>query len=144
MSKGPQDLWDFEGEWSLHRTIEDRLSGKSGELTGKVAMKRGDVAGLIYREEGQLRYGDEPPLTASRIYHWNEGKAGRIEVLFQDGRSFHDFSLDRTMPEASHFCDPDMYYVTYDLSRWPEWSSAWRVVGPRKNYRMQSRYLRAF
>ena len=123
------------------RSIEDRLSGKKGQLTGTAVLTPSD-AGLRYEENGALTYGDEPPLTASRVYLWSKGKAGSIDVAFGDGGEFHSFSLGRTMPEATHICDPDMYYVTYDFSSWPRWSNAWRVVGPRKNYRMQSTYVR--
>lgn len=142
MSRAPKDLMDFEGRWGLFRTIEDRLGGRDGTLTGHVTLAPDGPDALVYEEEGQLTIADQPALTARRIYRWARAPGGRIEVTFEDGRAFHDFSLERTMPEASHWCDPDMYHVTYDFTRWPRWSSEWRVQGPRKNYRMSSQYRR--
>ena len=44
--------------------------------------------------------------------------------------------------EAEHWCDPDMYRVGYDFSAWPEFAATWEVAGPKKAYRMVSRYRR--
>jgi hypothetical protein len=63
-------------------------------------------------------------------------------VYFADGTFFHRFALS-PQPEAAHFCAPDQYDVTYNFTDWPHWSSTWRVKGPRKDYTMQSRYIRA-
>lgn len=142
MSNAPRDLYDFEGNWTLERKIEDRLAGRSGQLIGSVALSRDDE-GLVFRETGEMTFPGQPPLTASRVYLWRRGRGGAVNVFFENGAPFHDFTLARTMPEASHFCDPDMYNVTYNLTRWPMWTSDWRVVGPRKNYRLLSSYSRS-
>jgi hypothetical protein len=61
-------------------------------------------------------------------------------VLFADGRPFHAFDPGAARPEAAHDCPPDLYRVRYDFSDWPDWQAAWEVRGPRKDYRMVSRY----
>lgn len=139
VSKGPNKLFDFEGSWHLRRSIQDAHAQKRGTLEGRLTFTRSpeEDGSLHYHEEGALSYGDAPPLTASRSYVWIEER-GEIAVQFSDGAPFHKFSLRHTMPEATHFCDPDMYYVSYDFSKWPTWRSIWRVVGPRKDYRMTS------
>ena len=51
------------------------------------------------------------------------------------------------MPDALHHCDPDMYNVSYDFTRWSQrkkqWRSVWTVLGPRKDYKMLSSYEQA-
>lgn len=135
------DFSDFAGVWALERDIEDRLSGRDGHLIGQATLTA-DGDGLKYHETGELTFEGQPTLIASRVYLWRRGRGGVVTVQFEDGTPFHDFTLHRTMPEATHFCEPDMYYATYDFARWPVWTSTWRVVGPRKNYRSLSRYQR--
>ena len=80
-------------------------------------------------------------MEASRRFIWEEA-AGGIAVRFEDGAAFHVIDQSRSMPDANHHCDPDMYHVSYDFSRWPDWRAVWRVVGPKKDYRMSSEYRR--
>lgn len=139
MSKAP-GLSDFEGVWTLTRRIEDRLAGAEAALDGQASFSpAGD--GLRYEEQGVLRHGDQPPLDARRSYFWREVE-GRIEVLFDDGRPFHQIAADKLMPDDLHHCAPDMYHVSYDFSKWPKWRAIWRVQGPRKDYRSVSDYRR--
>ncbi|MEO0830046.1 MAG: DUF6314 family protein [Pseudomonadota bacterium] len=137
----PEDLKDFEGAWTLMRRIEDRQQGQVSTLAGSATFAN-DGFGLTYREEGALSVDGQPPLSASRTYLWRRGEGLSVKVLFEDGSAFHAISLGRTMPEATHICAPDLYYVTYDFNRWPSWSSDWRVRGPKKDYRMRSDYVR--
>lgn len=130
----------FEGGWNLDRSIDDRKTGQAGRFLGEATFTPGDK-GLIYREEGLLTLGAAAPLVATRSYLWRADGAGGIEVLFEDGRPFHGFGPDAG-PEASHWCDPDTYHVTYDFAPWPDWSATWSVAGPSKAYRMVARYAR--
>lgn len=145
MTKMPQ-LQDFEGDWALTRIIEDRLSEADGRLEGQARFLRRADGGLDYVETGALILGDKPPLASTRRYIWQPAEAG-IAVSFEDGAPFHVIALDRLMPDANHHCDPDLYHVSYDFTRWGGksqlWRSIWRVVGPRKDYRMLSEYRRA-
>jgi hypothetical protein len=133
-------LSDFAGRWSLEREILDRRADLTAHLSG-TAVFTFNGADLRYEEEGRLEYPGQPPMMATRAYTWEDDGDG-VWVFFDDGRPFHRFSLLRRMPEADHHCPPDMYHVTYDFTRWPDWSATWAVVGPRKNYRMISRYAR--
>ena len=141
MTSAPHDLTDFLGDWALSRAITDRQADKSGHLEGTAVFKR-DADRLHYTETGELSYEGAPPLVASRTYFWERAEEGGVLVRFDDGRPFHSFTLLRTMPEAQHICDPDMYYVTYSFGNWPKWQSEWRVVGPRKDYVIISKYRR--
>ena len=129
---------DFEGLWSLSREITDTRAGTTGRFDG-TARFTPDGDGLLYVETGQLVLSGALPMQAERRYIWRiDGNA--IAVDFDDGRPFHTFAP--AAPEASHWCDPDSYAVTYAFEDWPVWSSSWRVRGPRKDYEMTSIYAR--
>ncbi len=133
-------LQDFEGAWRIARAIHP-ADGAGARFDGE-ARFRPDGQGLAYAEIGQLQLAGHPPVRAERCYLWRNGPAGVIEVFFPDGRPFHRIDLGAAAPSDRHLCDPDIYDVTYDFRRWPDWSSRWRVRGPRKDYRMISEYFR--
>lgn len=140
-------LADFAGRWRLERRILDRLAGVEGRFEGEATLTPapalpGAPATLLYAERGLLTLGTAPPMTAERRYLWAQGPDGRIAVRFDDGRPFHGFDPGAGTVEAAHRCDPDDYRVAYDFAAWPDWQSTWNVTGPRKNYRMESRYRR--
>ncbi len=129
----------FTGPWAIERDITDLAAGTSAHLTGHAKFAPAPV-GLRYHETGTLRLG-ETEMTATRSYHWREA-SGRIEVNFDDGRPFHAFPTDDPTPEARHDCPPDLYRVSYDFTAWPCWQAEWLVRGPRKHYRMLTRFTR--
>lgn len=131
---------DFQGEWRIEREIVE-AGGATHRLTG-TAQFSPDPEGLLYREDGVLVTDTGASFAASRVYHWREVSGGRVQVLFEDGRDFHTFDLTNSCPEDQHWCDPDQYRVSYDFSAWPNWQSVWTVSGPRKDYRMVTRYQR--
>ena len=135
-------LKDFEGRWSLTRVIEDRKAGKNGSLAGEASFSPDGPGGLIYFEKGKLTYAQTPAMMATRSYLW-KAVPGGIEVSFEDNRPFHTIDSDRLMPDADHQCDPDWYHVSYDFTKFPKWSSIWRVKGPAKDYRMVTEYRRS-
>ena len=131
---------DFAGEWRVEREIADRLAGQPGRFDG-VARFAPVPGGLRYEEEGVLRLGEGAGLTARRAYLWHFGAAG-VEVAFHDGRPFHRFAVGESGAGTDHLCGADLYRVAYDWSAWPDWRAVWEVTGPRKDYRMESRYRR--
>lgn len=132
-------LADFAGSWDVTRRITDFL-GADGSFTG-TARFDADDAGLAYHEQGWLRIGDGAALAAERRYLWR-GEGSLIAVHFDDSRLFHRFDPRDGAPEARHDCAPDLYLATYEFADWPRWQVEWRVTGPRKDYRMVTRYLR--
>lgn len=134
-------LKDFAGRWWIDRWIEDRRAGQVGRFTGQAHLTPDDL-GLVYVETGQLTLGDAPPMAAERRYLWRPDDRGGVVVLFADGRDFHRFDPATPQPAAHHLCTPDDYRVAYDFADWPAWSAVWEVSGPRKDYRMESRYRR--
>ena len=132
-------LADFTGTWNLTRVIDDHRTQSTGRFEG-VARYLPDENGLSYVETGQLYLPGQPPFQAERRYRWRD-VAGVIHVEFDDGRFFHSFGA--TCPNATHWCDPDTYHVTYDFADWPVWHSKWEVSGPRKAYKMVNSYTRS-
>ncbi len=141
LPKSGLSLAEFQGKWTLSRVITDRRANAEGVLSGAASFTPDEPGRMIYEESGTLSYARQPPMAATRRYIWTETEEG-IEVTFETGKSFHTIMLDRLMPDAIHLCDPDLYNVSYDFTRWPKWSSTWSVVGPRKDYKMVSDYLR--
>jgi hypothetical protein len=126
----------LRGCWHLQRHIDDRRLGLVGQMDGTACWTPHD-GGLLQLEEGVLRFGDAPPMQATRRYLWRD-HGGVMLVSFADGRPFHAVSAD--LPEATHFCDPDTYEVSYDMSVWPVWQTRWHVTGPRKHAVIISRF----
>ena len=130
-------LMDFAGRWRLVRSIVPD-EGAEASFDGE-AILIPDGEGLRYREAGLLRLPGQGAMTAERTHLWRPGPGG-VAVAFEDGRPFHAIDLTRARPAATHLCGRDLYAVSYDLSDWPRWRTEWRVDGPRKAYRMLSRY----
>jgi len=134
-------LQDFKGRWHLSRRINDSTAGGTGLFEG-IATLRPDGQGMIYEEAGELRLEGVSGMKATRRYLWREGESGLVEVFFDDGRDFHRFDPEGGVVSAWHDCPPDLYEVSYNFTRWPEWQATWRVKGPRKDYTMITDYRR--
>jgi len=136
-------LADFKGRWHLSRQIFDDAQRVTGHFKGEaVFLPEGD--GLRYVETGTLFMPGQTPMTATQSYLWGAdggGNSGVIDVLFADGRAFHSIDLSADRATADHHCAPDDYHVSYDFSRWPDWSSHWRVSGPRKAYELRNSFV---
>ncbi len=127
-------LAEFEGVWRIAREIvPDRGPPAHFEGQGVWAPAAG---GLDYAERGMLNMAGAAPMVAERRYFWGND----LSVYFDDGRFFH--KVPAAGGEAAHWCDPDQYHVRYDFGAWPRFDVIWRVVGPRKSYRMTSRFSR--
>ena len=143
MPKNNLDLQSFTGKWTILREIRDERENSKGRMEGfaKFSAHPEEPNALIMEETGILQMVGAPALTANRKYIWRDAEGGPvIDVRFEDGRPFHKIDLNKTMPFDTHICSPDLYEVSYDFRRWPSWIAQWRVTGPRKNYRLWSRF----
>ena len=143
MARNQICLQSFLGRWTILREIQDELHHRKGRLEGRVTITPddNDPTCLHYGERGLLQMEGAQALQAERRYIWRQGKSGNsVDVHFEDNSPFHSFDLDRTMPYDTHICSPDNYQVSYDFRSWPVWRSEWRVQGPKKNYRLWTRY----
>ncbi len=127
-------LADFEGAWQVERTIRQE-DGIDARFSGRAVWAPAET-GLRYHENGLMTLDGHPPMQAERRYFWAED----LSVFFDDGRFFH--RVPETGGSTSHWCDPDHYALTYDFTDWPRFKVAWRVKGPRKNYRADTEYTR--
>ncbi len=127
----------FRGRWQMVRIIENVSDGVIGEFWGACEFVA-ESGGLICREDGVLRFRGVD-YASGRVSRWRFPGAGRIEVLYEDGRPFHDFAAE--LPEATHLCGEDLYRVSYEFGA-DTWLSRWDVAGPAKDYAMTTRYRR--
>ncbi|MEP5151847.1 DUF6314 family protein [Planktotalea sp.] len=130
---------DFLGRWSIDRSITEAHAPNPARFVGSATITEGPVV-WVFAEEGTLSLAQGSTMKAERKYLWKSVGNG-FDVFFADERFFHRFDLT-AQAQASHWCDPDQYDVAYDFSAWPVWSSTWNVAGPRKDYVMQSSFLR--
>ncbi|WP_417727341.1 DUF6314 family protein [Roseovarius sp.] len=128
-------LSDFEGVWLVERDIR-HADGMVARFAGR-ACWRPDPGGLAYHETGQMVLDSGMRFAGERRYLWAED----LSVRFEDGRFFH--KVPPMGGETGHWCDPDHYEGRYDFASWPVFTVAWRVRGPRKDYRMVTCYTRA-
>ncbi|SLN59328.1 DUF6314 family protein [Pseudooctadecabacter jejudonensis] len=132
-------LGDFCGHFTVSRTIEDRRSGAQSQFEGTADIIA-TPEGATYAEAGELIL-PAGRFAAERSYLWRT-TAGRIEVLFADGRPFHDFDPEVGGQATEHLCGADMYRGGYDFSEWTCWAVRWDVTGPRKDYTSVTWYVR--
>jgi hypothetical protein len=135
----PGDLFDFEGQWTLTRTIRDARAGQVVQADGTAVLRRADH-GLVYDEEVTLRIPGQAEMKGTRRYMWHADRDG-IAIHFDDGRYFHRLKLGLQQVADHHDCAPDSYDATYDFEDWPRWNVRWVVSGPRKSYEMDTQYV---
>ena len=124
------------GRWRTLRALR-HADGTRARFAGESLWEadgRGDGTLLRCHETGMLEQGGAR-FPARRETLWRATPTG-LEVLFADGRPFHDIDGRH----AVHHCPPDTYVLRYDFDHWPRWSVRWQVEGPRKSYRATTRY----
>ncbi len=136
------DLRAFlEGAWSLTRTVLDRRSGACGRLSGKAIFET-EGEGLLYRENGVLRLGARD-YDVSQIYRYRFPEPERADITFDHGGYFHTLDLSSGRWSAEHLCNEDLYRGAFRAAGAGGWRVVWRILGPRKDQVLKTRYLRA-
>ena len=130
----------FAGAWDLQREIEDRRAGQRGQLVGW-ALFKAEGGSLLYEESGDMTLGAARS-RAYRRYRYLFPSPGRAEIRFEDGRLLVALDLAGGTAAASHLCGGDSYTVEVTLLEAAQWQTVWQVSGPRKDYRLVSRYRR--
>jgi hypothetical protein len=116
-----------------------------GRVSGVVRLRR-DGAALVYREDGIIDWQDFSG-KCHRVYFYRPRAATLVEVYFEDGRLFHRLDLSQGPSEGggfavSHSCPPDVYRGAYRFQTPARWSLRWQVAGPRKDYALETDYVR--
>jgi len=122
----------------VRRWLRDRRSGECGEFVGTASFVP-DGAGLLWTEEGRIRFGGHEGPAGRRLAIVPEG-SGWL-VAFADGRPFHPLDLEGGPVE--HRCGADRYAGAYRLRDPDTLEVRWRVTGPRKELEIETTYRRA-
>jgi len=130
-------LADYVGRYKVARQIEDARAKASSTFEGEAEIVA-TQDGATYTERGFLVMGEQR-FAAERTYLWRSAGT-RIDVLFADGRPFHDFDPVAGGKATEHLCGADWYRGGYGLTDWPVWTVTWDVEGPRKSYRSVTTY----
>ncbi len=96
---------------------------------------------LAYREKGQVRYGDYSGI-AKQYYLYSFPSAHCAKVHFTDDRLFHDLDLRQGYWQSTHLCGEDRYHGRVQAWSPDRWELKWEVLGPRKDLRIATRYIR--
>lgn len=129
----------LKGTWSFDRTIRGH-----GSMSGVAAFRNRTPTALDYDESGtHAAKGGAVDFYQSYIYV-QEG--GDIAVTFKDGRPFHTLTFDNAQnlltASAVHLCGDDVYRGEYVFHDNDNFSLRWDVKGPRKNYLIETNYVR--
>ncbi|MEQ8833158.1 MAG: DUF6314 family protein [Miltoncostaeaceae bacterium] len=130
------------GDWTVERTIEDRLSGRPARFAGtaRIAPAPGGDH-LDWREKGHLESAAFTGRATRDMRIVVEGAA--FAVLFADGRPFHPLDLTGGRCTVVHPCGDDRYEGDLALADGGAILTVrWRVTGPAKDLDIRSRYTR--
>ena len=119
-------------------------------MSGEAVFTEEPGGSVLYREEGELLLRNGQTSRAYRHYRFAESD-GSLLIAFADGfdsgkhfvalRFAGDLS-GRMVARDTHLCGPDRYDVVYHLDFPGRFATDIRVSGPRKSYRVISRYTR--
>ncbi|MFJ6172034.1 DUF6314 family protein [Curtobacterium sp. NPDC092190] len=124
---------DLLGDWTLRRTVDDRLAGVTGTVTGSTTLTLTTPDEVRWDESGTMTF-DGRVVPVSRTLVVRRGPDGRWTVHFADGRVFHDWVWGTTV---EHACAPDDYTGVLDGDA-ECWTVRWRARGPAKDHRLDS------
>lgn len=128
------------GEWRLSRAIVDGSGGPAGEFDGQARVHAEDSL-LVYRERGELRWGDHRG-PASRCLQYRVVGPGQARVFFDYGDFFHDLDLRTGYATAQHPCRADLYRGEFGVVDENHWWQRWVVTGPDKDHVIKTELTR--
>lgn len=128
------------GAWRVERLFTDRQTGKRNEFAGSATFTSVDDS-LLY-EEQILTVLDDYEGISTQSYRYTFADTDCADVSFGDGRAFHSLSLTSGICHVQHDCEPDTYDGVFRSVTEHEWRVRWKVIGPRKHYFLESRYIR--
>ncbi|MBW4021832.1 MAG: hypothetical protein HIU92_01620 [Proteobacteria bacterium] len=131
----------LRGDWVLRRRIRDLTSCQTGRLRGAANFSPLGEA-LLFTEHGRLALA-QSEMEARQSYRFVIGGPAAFDVLFADGRPFHQAVFASRTAWTAHDCAPDTYRGRYRILGPNRWSLGWRITGPRKNLVVISIFSRA-
>ncbi|WP_367134550.1 MULTISPECIES: DUF6314 family protein [Streptomyces] len=137
------DVVDYlTGEWTVERTLVDLGAGRSGSFRGTAVFGAAGDGRVSHTEEGELRWDGGAPGRAGRTLVLLPGADGTCEVMFTDGRFFHDLDLRTGGWAVRHPCAADRYEGAFAVVSRDEWQVRWRTTGPAKDHLQRTVYRR--
>ena len=125
----------------------ERQIDPHGRFDGTASFSKIDDVTLLYEEIGtlSLEAGEVLDDVSKRYLYKLEEDA--LAVYFDDGPNkgnlFHCLNFnDEGIAQVEHFCDPDQYNSTYTIASDKEFMIEHIVNGPRKDYKIFSKYKR--
>lgn len=131
------------GTWRIARTVKDARSGQDGGFDGIALFAPLPDGGLLLTESGTMRLGGYAGPAEQTYRYAFAGGPGRAQVFRHDGTPFHELDLTTGSADAVHQCGADIYRGSFRVERHDEWVAEWSVSGPRKDYHMVTRHIRA-
>lgn len=137
----------FLGSWKVQRVI----SG-FGEITGQAMFQVNDEHEqyLDFQEamtlpSAQHKSQDQKP-NAFRTYQYRMTNEG-FDIFFSDGATKGDLFLSFAFTQASiltshHLCIKDHYDATFEFLSADQFELSFSVVGPKKDYSIQTTFTR--
>ena len=130
----------LRGLWHLTRRIEGY-----GRMEGVAAFTQTSPEDLSYKEQGLHSLPDGGTLEFFQNYIYRLEREG-LFARFADLRPFHGLQLypdGSALKTASmHLCGADIYRGEYVFEEDNRFSLRWDVQGPKKNYVIQTDYVR--
>ena len=141
----PDLLTYLAGSWRVERSVRDLASGAEGAFSGATVFSplgTGETGGLLHHESGTFVW-QGVPRPAERTLRFLPGSSpGTEDVLFADGRPFHDLDLTSGHHVADHPCAADLYRGEFTVRDRDHWRTVWRVGGPAKDLVLTTDYAR--
>ena len=135
----------FAGRWRMARRIEDRRDARTGAATGEASFLDAGDGALACSETLAIDYGGRRVDGEQRTL-WRFDDATGPALHFHDGRFFCAmiFRDERGVYRADvvHDCGEDRYEGEATVSGMNEWRLVWNVLGPRKDYTLDTAYSR--
>jgi hypothetical protein len=129
----------------MSRRIRDFRLGTRGRLEGHATIAPGiapDRDGLVHEETGRLNFGFYQGDVSRRYLIALDGPE-TASLHHADGTLFHALDLSSGIADILHRCGDDQYCGRYRVLHRDCLLVRWHVTGPRKHYRLSTRYVRA-
>lgn len=132
----------IQGEWRLSRALSDHRAGVDARFEGHLRLSpEGDA--ILAQEEGAWVDAPWGALPGMRRDRWSM-EGDQVVVRFDHGGEFHRYvPVPQGDVAVQHPCGQDFYDGVYTFDLPDRWRLRWRVIGPKKDYTLDTALTRA-
>ena len=137
----------MQGRWSAHRQFEGNYRG-AFQGDASFVLESGGAPAYRYTEQGKLTDEAGQRFDAKQSYRYCLTEKN-LEVLKREDAVWTvmhqlDFRDDGGIATAghTHLCGQDHYTAVYRVDLSGSWEVSYRVTGPKKDYRICTKYSR--